>query len=173
VTQDLARQTGGDVEQAASTTRFTETVIENLGRHPSAAPAARPRTPDPTARPLPRWDYSAAHYAAIPRRQVGTDVMVESDLPIEELGPSLAACAGEGFRLESVAARGTKVYPGEAVGDSVRWYTGRFMASGAGEVTEADLLALLGRVAERHRWTHVERLQDFAGEPGYTRAQGE
>ncbi|MGH2466186.1 MAG: isocitrate/isopropylmalate family dehydrogenase, partial [Candidatus Limnocylindrales bacterium] len=172
VTQDLARQIGGDVAEAVSTTRFTDTVIDNLGRRPSAA-VGRPRTPDPAARPLPRWDYAPAHYAAIARRQVGADVMVESDLPIEELGPSLTACAGDGFRLESVAARGTKVYPGEAVGDTVRWYTGRFVASGGDEPSEAALLALLGRVAERHRWTQVERLQEFAGEPGYTKAQGE
>lgn len=174
VTQDLARQIGGDVAEAASTTRFTDTVIENLGRRPDVA-VGRPRTLDPEARPLPHWDYSPAHYAAIPRRQVGVDVMVESDLPIEELGPSLAACAGssDDFRLESVAARGTKVFPGEAVGDTVRWYTGRFVASGGDEPSEAALLALVGRVAERHRWTQVERLQDFAGEPGYTKAQGE
>ena len=172
VTQDLARQTGGDVEEAVSTTRFTDTSIENLGRRPKAE-LGRPRTPDPDSRPLPRWEYSPAHYAAIPRRQVGADVMVESDLPIEELGPSLAASAGEGFRLESVSARGTKIYPGEAVGDTVRWYTGRFVATGGQEPTEAGLIGLVGRVAERHRWTQVERLQDFDGEPGYTKAQGE
>ncbi|HEX5466963.1 MAG TPA: NADP-dependent isocitrate dehydrogenase [Candidatus Limnocylindrales bacterium] len=180
VTQDLARQSGGDVEQAASTTRFTDTIIENLGRRPKAE-LGRPRTPDPEARPLPRWDYSRAHYAAIARRQVGVDVMVESDLPIDELGPSLAACAeagagavgGSGLRLDSVAARGTKIYPGEAVGDTVRWYTGRFVAPDGEEPSEAQVLALLGRVAERHHWTQVERLQTFDGEPGYTKAQGE
>ena len=172
VTQDLARQTGGDVEQATSTSGFTDAVIGNLGRTPKAAPVRPTRTPDPAATPLPRWDYSAAHYAAIPRALVGLDVMVESDLPIEELGPSLAAVAGEVFRLEGVASRGTHVYPGEAVGDSVRWYTARYLAADGREPRGRDLLDLLGRVAEHHRWTHVERLQSFDGEPGYTASQG-
>jgi isocitrate dehydrogenase len=172
ITQDLVRQLGGDVANAASTTKFTDTIIENLGRRPSSV-AGRPRTPDPTARPLPRWDYSAEAYASIPRRVVGADVMVESDLPIEELGRSLAACAGEAFWLESVAARGTKVYPGAAVGDTVRWYTGRFMTANGMDPSESALLELVGRVAQHHRWTQVERLQEFAGEPGFTKAQGE
>ena len=32
----LARQMGGDVAHAASTTKFTDTIIENLGRRPSS-----------------------------------------------------------------------------------------------------------------------------------------
>ncbi|MGZ6345278.1 MAG: NADP-dependent isocitrate dehydrogenase [Candidatus Limnocylindrales bacterium] len=173
VTQDLARQTGADVEQAASTTGYTDAVIGNLGRAPAYPPPRRARTPDPTARPLPRWDYSPAHYAAITSRLVGADVMVESDEPIAQLGPSLAAASGDAFRLESVAARGTRIWPGEAVGDSVRWFTGRYVAAGDAEPSEAELLALLARVAERHHWTHVERLQAFDGEPAFTKAQGE
>jgi isocitrate dehydrogenase len=173
VTQDLARQTGGDVEQAASTSGYTAAVIANLGRGPRNPPARPARTPDPSARPRPRWDYSPAHYAALDRRLVGADVMVESDDPIEVLGPALAAAAGTRFQLESVAARGTRIWPGEAVGDSVRWFTGRYLAPADAEPSEADLLALLGRVAERYRWTHVERLQLFGGEPAFSKAQGE
>jgi len=172
VTQDLARQTGGDVEQATSTSGFTDAVIGNLGRAPMATLARRARTPDPTASRLPRWDYSVGHYAAISRALVGLDIMLESDLPIEELGPSLAAVAGDTFRLEGVASRGTHVYPGEAVGDSVRWYTARYVAAEGREPRGRDLLDLLGRVAEHHRWTHVERLQSFDGELGYTASQG-
>jgi isocitrate dehydrogenase len=32
---------------------------------------------------------------------------------------------------------------------------------------------LLRRVAGAHRWMHVEKLQEFDGEPAYSRAQGE
>ncbi|HEX5450992.1 MAG TPA: NADP-dependent isocitrate dehydrogenase, partial [Candidatus Limnocylindrales bacterium] len=167
VTQDLARQTGGDVESAASTSRFTDAVIANLGRRPSTLSGARERTPDLAAEPLPRWDYAPAHYAAIPRRQAGVDVMIESDLPIAELGLALTALAGP-FRLDSISSRGTKVFPGEAVGDTVRWYTARYLTSGGGDATDEDLLGLVARIGERHRWTEVMRLQDFDGEPGYT-----
>lgn len=173
VTQDLARQTGGDVEAASSTTGYTDAVIANLGTRPARLPGLRERTPDPAARALPRWDYSAAHYAGIGRRQIGADVMLESDLPVDELGRSLTAAAGDVFRLESIASRGTKVFPGEVVGDGVRWYTGRFVAVEGHEPSDAETLALLARIAQHHRWTQVERLQAFAGEAGYTKAQGE
>jgi isocitrate dehydrogenase len=35
------------------------------------------------------------------------------------------------------------------------------------------LLNLLGRIAGKYRWVHVEKLQEFDGHPGYTKAQGE
>ena len=41
VTQDLARQAGGDIEHAASTTAYTDAVIANLGRQPTNAPKGR------------------------------------------------------------------------------------------------------------------------------------
>jgi isocitrate dehydrogenase len=28
-------------------------------------------------------------------------------------------------------------------------------------------------VSTRHRWGHIEKLQEFDGEPGYSKAQGE
>jgi hypothetical protein len=165
VTQDLARQTGGDVEQAASTSGFTDAVIANLGRTPIRGVAVTGRTPHPDALARPR-------YAAIRRSLVGLDVMVESDLPIAELGASLEALGGRAFRLDGVASRGTRIYPGAARGDSVRWFTARYVAADDREPREGELLDLLGRIAERHHWTHVERLQTFAGEPGYTASQG-
>lgn len=35
------------------------------------------------------------------------------------------------------------------------------------------LLDLVYRVGERHRWMHIEKLNEFDGELGFTRAQGE
>ena len=90
-----------------------------------------------------------AHTVVGSLRRMAEEARSESDLPIEELGRSLAACAGESFWLESVAARGTKVYPGEAVGDTVRWYTGRFMTADGADPSESALLELVGRVADR------------------------
>ena len=71
-------------------------------------------------------------------------------------------------------SRGTKIWPGDVVGDSVRWYTGRFVApDGGAEPSEGEILALLGRIGARHRWTQVERLQAFDGQDGFTKAAGE
>ena len=54
-------------------------------------------------------------------------------------------------------------------------YRCRFVpaADGGPEPDDAAILDLVARVAERHRWMHLEKLQTFDGAAGYTRAQGE
>ena len=56
--------------------------------------------------------------------------MIETDLPVEELGPQLEALAGDALRLSMISSRGTKVYPSDELvaGDHVRWYRARFVA---------------------------------------------
>jgi hypothetical protein len=39
-------------------------------------------------------------------------------------------------------------------------------------VTDAEILGLLGRVAERYRWMDVQKLTTFGSAEGFTRAQG-
>lgn len=178
VTQDLARQIGGDVEHAASTTGFTDRVIENLGKRPatvSGADAAEARRPSDLT-PRPAWSYGPERYAGVGRRLVGIDVMVETDLPVEQLGADLAGLAGDRLALSMVESRGTKVYPSSGLAaDDVRWYRGRFVGreGRTDALDEQELVALLGRIAGRHRWTEAIRLQAFDGEPAFTKAQGE
>jgi isocitrate dehydrogenase len=52
-------------------------------------------------------------------------------------------------------------------------YRCRFVAADGAEPTDAELLGLLASVGARHHWMHLERLQKFDGERGYTLAQGE
>jgi isocitrate dehydrogenase len=173
VTQDLARQTGGDVEEAASTSGYTDAVIANLGKRPLNPPRGREhRRPATRPTPLPRWSYAPEGYAT-GRQQVGVDVMIESDLDISLLAAELEAEGDRALGLEMVTSRGTKVWPGEPVGDSVRWYTARYLAPDGREPSDADVLGLLGRIAEHHHWTQVERLQSFDGEDGFTKAAGQ
>jgi isocitrate dehydrogenase len=201
VTADLARQMGGDVEHAASTSGFTDEVIANLGRQPQTVPpragatdgekalpeAIRPASagaaPAPVparaigALPVPRphWTYGPEVSAAVERQTIGVDLFLESWEAPEAAGPALEALAGAELRLEMVASRGTMVYPPTGVSpDAVGMLRARFVARGEGaEVSDAQILALTGRVAERFRWTHLEKLHLFAGEPGFTRAQGQ
>jgi isocitrate dehydrogenase len=42
-----------------------------------------------------------------------------------------------------------------------------------GEVADADILDLLSRISSQHKWSHLEKLQEFDGAPSYTLAQGE
>jgi isocitrate dehydrogenase len=176
VTQDLARQTGGDVEHAASTTGFTDSIIANLGRLPATVP---PRTgaerPSGEASTHPSWEYGAAVSALVPRRTVGVDLFLETWDRADAAGPALEALAGEALRLQMVSSRGTMVYPSTGLApDSVGLLRARFVvkADGAG-ASDADIAALLGRVAERFAWTHVEKLHVFGGEDGFTKAQGQ
>ncbi|HET7677318.1 MAG TPA: NADP-dependent isocitrate dehydrogenase [Candidatus Limnocylindrales bacterium] len=175
VTQDLARQTG-DVEHTTSTSGFTDAIIANLGQTASSGSVRARRRAAPLeaveARSTARGRAGAA--ASVERRQDGVDVMIESDLPVEELGQSLEALAGDRLRLAFISSRGTKVYPSAGLEvDHVDWYRARFRAAEGGELEEQDLVALLGRIAERHRWTQLERLQSFDGEAGYTTAAGQ
>ena len=74
-----------------------------------------------------------------------------------------------------ISNRGTQVYPDRGTMiDCVDHYRCRFvLRDAAGELGDAALLDLVGRVAGKYRWVHVEKLQEFEGQPGYTKAQGE
>ena len=86
VTQDLARQTGGDVEHAASTTGFTDSIIANLGEQPTTVPprsgSERPSGDgDADAR---RGRTAPAVSAAVPRTTVGVDLFLETWEPADD-----------------------------------------------------------------------------------------
>jgi isocitrate dehydrogenase len=74
-----------------------------------------------------------------------------------------------------IGNRGTKVYqPTGAITDVVDQWVARFVQRDeAGDVSDSTILALLGKIAREHRWSHVEKLQEFDGEQAFTRAQGE
>ncbi len=179
-TQDLVRQTGGDVDTAASTTGFTDAVIANLGRGPSTLKARRPVAAGTGSAgafaPLPAWSYGPAHYAAIERRTVGLDIFIETEAGADQLGPELEGIAAGGpFELHFIESRGTKVYPSVGLSsDGVRLLRARFLTRDGGAAIDGDLLALQGQVAARQPgWTHIEKLHVFDGADGFTKAQGE
>ncbi len=177
VTQDLARQTGGDVERAASTTRFTDAIIANLGRQPATVPPrGGAERPSGEARPRPRWSYGAERYTSIPEELVGADIFIESDDLPPVMGPKLEQLVGDAFRLLFISSRGTVAYPvGSTASDHVRHFRCRFV--GAHEdrpVGDEDIRALLARVAAVYpSWNHVEKLRRYGGEDGFTKAQGQ
>jgi isocitrate dehydrogenase len=74
-----------------------------------------------------------------------------------------------------ISNRGTKVYPAAgAITDCVDHWFCRFVGrSGDEEVTDQRIIDLVGRVGKEHRWTHIEKLHEFNGQPGFTKAQGE
>jgi isocitrate dehydrogenase len=166
----MTRDVVGD-EAAASTTAYTDEIIANLGRR-SERWSVREHRPILLPRVAPEPDSTKVGR----RRLVGVDIFVESGDQADELGASIEDLVADmPLALKMISSRGTKVYPSMgAMTDYVDHWRCRFVPrNGSGEVPEADILALLARVASRHRWMHVEKLQEFDGEPAFTKAQGE
>ena len=166
----MTRDVVGD-ELAAGTTAYTDAIIANLGRE-SAAWSVREYRPIV----LPRVTSSPVDVTVAERRVVGADVFVESGAEALELGPSLERLSeGSALKLKMISSRGTKVYPSMgAITDSVDHWRCRFVArEGVDDIDDEDVLDLIRRVASEHRWMHIEKLQEFDGEPVFTKAQGE
>jgi len=164
----------GDVvgyDKGTPTTEYTDAIIGNLGQ----------RTETWTARDvrplqLPKIDPAPDYVKPASRAVVGLDVFVESPLSASELGASVTELTADSrLSLELISSRGTKVFPPTGgmteTGDHFRC---RFMIDGGpGDLPDEDVHQLLARISSRHAWMHIEKLQEFDGEPGFTRDQGE
>jgi isocitrate dehydrogenase len=125
---------------------------------------------------LPEVDPRPDFVRPASRQVVGIDLFVESDLQAEELGRSMEELVKDTpFTLKMISCRGTQVYPETgAITDIVdASYCRLMLDEPADDVPDAALAELLQRVSSRHRWSHIEKLQEFDGEPGYTKSQGE
>jgi len=155
----------------ATTTKFTDTIIGNLGKR-SRRYIVREHHP----MRLPERDPNPVRLTPSRRRVVGADVFVEADTEPVALGRALeAAVDGSALKLKMISNRGMQVYPPQGGNtDMVDHWRCRFvLRDGAAELDDPTVLDLLARVGAGHRWNHVEKLQEFDGEPAYTRAQGE
>jgi isocitrate dehydrogenase len=164
------RDVTGD-RQPVSTTAFTDTVIANLGRRPTSW-----RGRDYRPLRLPEVPSTPDVVKVSSRRVVGVDVFVESARSAESLGKSLERLvAHTPLQLAMVSNRGAKVYRASgAMTDPVDHWRCRFLLRTPGaNLEDGVLLELVQRISERHRWMHIEKLSEFDGELGFTRAQGE
>jgi isocitrate dehydrogenase len=164
----------GDVvgyDKGTPTSKYTETIVGNLGKR-----SERWQVRDYKPIDLPQVSARPDFVTPDTRAVVGLDVFVESAFDPEDLGASVRELTGGmDLELKSIANRGRQVYPPTgAAADMVDHYSCRFMLrDGAGELSDDTVHELLRRLSTRHRWMHLEKLQEFDGEPGFTRAQGE
>jgi isocitrate dehydrogenase len=166
----LTRDVVGD-EGAASTSAFTDAIIANLGNTSPSWPARE-------YRPLQLPEFSRDPVSVRPamRRVAGVDVFVEFGGSPDELGTAVERLVADSpLALKIVDNRGTRVYPATGTPtDCVDAWRCRFVVrDSSGELSDSDLLTLLSRMAESHRFTHVEKLHEFDGAPGFSKAQGE
>jgi isocitrate dehydrogenase len=166
----MTRDVVGD-EKQAGTIGYTDEIIKNLGKKPQEW---KIREYKPIK--LPQLPPDADYVKAKTRQVCGVDIFVESALDKVTLGQSLEKITeGRDLYLKMVDSRGTKVYPpNDVLTDNVDAWRARFMLrDDAGELSDAQLIDLLQAVAAEHSWAHVEKLQRFDGEDGFSKAQGE
>ncbi len=173
VTLESGVRTGDIVgyDKGTSTTAYTDAIIENLGKR-SEKWQVREYKPQILPQVDPRPDF----VRPTSRSAVGVDVFVETALSPAELGASMEEVVEDSpFTLKMISSRGTQVYPATgAITDTVDAYYARFMLrEPADDVPDQALAELLSRITTRHRWGHIEKLQTFDGELGFTKAQGE
>ncbi len=164
----------GDVvgyDKGASTTAYTDAIIANLGRK---AERSKVRSYKPLQ--LPQISSAFDFVKATRRRVIGVDVFIESANTPEEIGKKLEElCKSTPLRLKMISNRGTKVYPPTgAITDCVDQFRCRFvLRSDNGDLPDEDVFDLIHRISIEYRWMHVEKLQEFDGVMGFTKAQGE
>jgi isocitrate dehydrogenase len=164
-TQDVKKDAG-----AIGTQAFAEQIIKRFGRTSTFWHARDYRPIHMTELPANR-DYVRTQT----RKSIGMDVFVESPLSAEELGKDLRdLAAGTPFSLQDISSRGVIVYPHKGANpDTVDHWRMRFMMNDGNEMSDEVSFELLRRIGQRHRWMHIEKLNEFDGENGYTKAQGE
>ena len=164
----------GDVvgyDKGTSTTEYTNAIIGNLGKR-----TERWTVRETTPLELPVLDPAPDYVRPNSRAVVGLDVFVESPLSASELGASLMELTQDTkLSLKMISSRGTKVFPPTgALTETGDHFRCRFIIKqDPGDLPDADVHELLQRISSAHRWMHIEKLQEFDGELGFTRDQGE
>jgi isocitrate dehydrogenase len=164
----------GDVlgyDRGTPTKEYRDTIIANLGKRSTSWTV---RQHEPLR--LPKLDPAPDYVRPASRAVVGLDVFVESPLSAAELGASLMELTSDTrLSLKMISSRGTKVFPPTgAITDTLDHWRCRFIVKeNPGDLPDEDVHQLLARISRRHMWMHTEKLQEFDGELGFTRDQGE
>jgi isocitrate dehydrogenase len=157
------------VQNPASTTDFTQAVISNLGKRSKVSPPRNYRKVElPPAKP------GVNIVTAKSRRVIGLDVYIESNLDPAKLAAGLEQLAKPSpLNLQMITNRGAMVFPSSGRRVSlVDHFRCRFVLREAAAVlADVEILALLGTIGARYRWMHVEKLQEFDGEPAFSKSQ--
>ena len=162
---------GYDSPKAAKTTDFADAIIANFGKKPSDY-KIRERKPIHIYPANPALDAVKVKT----RRVIGMDYFFESaDLPTR-VGPDLEKLLeGSPLKLKMMSNRGTQVYPDKGTTiDCNDQQRARLLAiDPKADLTDADLIGVMQKLATRVKWAHIEKLQEFDGAPSFTKAQGE
>ena len=151
----------------STTTEFAKAIISNLGKISDTGTSR-----EFSAVKLPARKSEVAALPVNKRHVTGVDVYIETTMRPDELGDEMTALTFDTtFALQAITNRGNTVYPlTERSVSLIDSYRCRFLAkTRSDDVGDAEILALLTRIGETHRWNHVEKLQLFDGEDGFSR----
>jgi isocitrate dehydrogenase len=157
------------VQNPASTTEFTQAVISNLGKRSQLSPPRDYRKVE-----LPAAVPGVNVVAAASRRVSGVDVYIESKLDPRILAGNLEKLIKPSpLRLEMITNRGAMVFPSNDRRVSlVDHFRCRFVLNdGGASLGDAEIISLLQGIGGDHRWMHIEKLQEFDGEPAFSKSQ--
>jgi isocitrate dehydrogenase len=173
VTLESGVRTGDVVgyDRGMPTTGYADAIIANLGKKTETWTIR-----DVKPLELPALSSDPAYVKPTSRAVVGLDVFVESPLGAAELGASLMELTRDTrMSLKMISSRGTKVFPPTgAMTETGDHFRCRFIIrENPGDLPDEDVHQLLARISREHSWMHVEKLQEFDGELGFTRDQGE
>ena len=163
---------GYDNPKAAKTTDYTAEIIKNLGKK-SEKFLVRDYKPIK----MPEVTKDLVMVTPKKRRVIGMDLFIESGEHPKTLGPIVEQMLeGLPVKLKMMSNRGTQVYPDKGtIIDCTDQHRVRMLARDLAnaDLTDADLMTVIAKLATRLKWAHIEKLQEFDGQPSYTKAQGE
>ncbi len=170
----------GVSRQKVGTKEFAEAVVARLGQKPQRLKPVVYGHASAAAAPNPAQAGAATPAAPTPKQEtVGVDVYVAwKSQDTDALAARLVPLGQPEFKLTMLTSRGIKVWPDGAPetfrGDQCR---ARFLSAdsgGGGAVRQADILALLNRIAgDNLEFMKTENLSTFDGERGFSLGQGE
>jgi isocitrate dehydrogenase len=162
---------GYDSGKACKTSEYTAAIISNFGK---SSPKYKVRDVKPIQ--MPNVSTALDTVKVKQRRVVGMDFFIESAEHPVALGPVIEGLLeGTPLKLKMMSNRGTQVYPDKGtLIDCTDQHRARMMARDPkADLNDADVLAIATKLATRLRWAHIEKLQEFEGQPAFTKAQGE
>lgn len=160
-----------DLDKASvlTTTAFTDRIIDNLGKETEFWTHRVYKPLEPTKLKVSN--------ESLFRKTVGVDIFIESSRSAEELGKSFEELTlSSPFSLKMISNRGVQVYPmisGIDVEAVNHWRARLMLPKSAHSLEDEDILSFLATLGQKHQWMHVEKLYEFNGVPGFTKAQGE
>jgi len=157
-------------KQKVGTKEFADAVIERLGQTPQIVKARKYSKADES--------HSTTSVQLVPHKElVGVDVFLDwTSGSANDLGESISKVSGDGVKLTMISNRGVKVWPGGHTETfcSDHWRCRFLTESNGGKVVHAQVVSLLGRVADAgFDFIKTEGLYTFDGERGFSLDQGE